>query len=209
MKIGIVGSGNVGKALARAAVKAGHEVTLSASSPEHAAEAAKATGTQSAGTNADAVKDAELVILAVPASKVHEVVDSLGSALDGKVLMDTTNRVDPQHPDQVLDGSSVAEQIQERAPRAIVVKALNYMFAARMDAPSVSGIKLDGFVVADNQMAKDKVLEFVKSIGLRPIDAGPLVMSRALEGMALLIIMLQISQGWPWQNGWKLIGPPE
>ena len=53
------------------------------------------------------------------------------------------------------------------------------------------------------------MLELVKSIGFRPIDAGPLVMARVFEGMGLLIIMLQIRHNWPWQNGWKLVGPPE
>ncbi|MFI5052658.1 MAG: NADP oxidoreductase, partial [Acidimicrobiales bacterium] len=74
--------------------------------------------------------------------------------------------------------------------------------------PSVGGTRLDGLVAGDDQAAKDKVIEFVGSIGFRPIDAGPLVMARALEGMALLIIMLQIQHKWPWQNGWKLVGPP-
>ena len=53
------------------------------------------------------------------------------------------------------------------------------------------------------------MLELVRSIGFRPIDAGPLVMSRVFEGMALLNVSLQIRHGWPWQNGWKLVGPPE
>jgi predicted dinucleotide-binding enzyme len=90
-----------------------------------------------------------------------------------------------------------------------VVKAFNYAFAARMAEPVVSGTRLDGFVVGDDQAAKDKVLELVESIGFRPIDAGPLVMARALESMGLLIIMLQIKHSWPWQNGWKLVGPPD
>jgi predicted dinucleotide-binding enzyme len=70
-------------------------------------------------------------------------------------------------------------------------------------------MRLDGFVAGDDQGAKDTALEFVRSIGFRPIDAGPLVMARAIEGMGLLIVMLQIKHGWPWQNGWKLVGPPE
>ena len=90
-----------------------------------------------------------------------------------------------------------------------VVKAFNYAFAARMAEPTVDGVRLDGFVAGDDQAAKDKVLEFVESIGFRPIDVGPLVMARVLEGMALLNVSLQIRHGWPWQNGWKLVGPPE
>jgi predicted dinucleotide-binding enzyme len=72
----------------------------------------------------------------------------------------------------------------------------------------VDGVHLDGFVAGDDQAAKDTVLELIGSIGFRPIDAGPLVMARALEAMALLNVSLQISHKWPWQNGWKLVGPP-
>jgi predicted dinucleotide-binding enzyme len=78
-----------------------------------------------------------------------------------------------------------------------------------MADPKVNGDKLDGFVAGDNEAAKKEALEFVKSIGFRPVDAGPLVMARALEGMAALNISLQIRNNWPWQNGWKLAGPPE
>jgi predicted dinucleotide-binding enzyme len=90
-----------------------------------------------------------------------------------------------------------------------VVKAFNYSFASRMADPTVDGVRLDGFVAGDDQEAKDKALEFVESIGYRPIDAGPLVMARVLEGMGLLIVALQIRNEWPWQNGWKLVGPPQ
>jgi predicted dinucleotide-binding enzyme len=54
-----------------------------------------------------------------------------------------------------------------------------------------------------------KALEPVGSIGFRPVDAGALIMSRVLEGMAFLNITVQVRNGWPWPNGWKLVGPPE
>jgi NADPH-dependent F420 reductase len=209
MKIAIIGSGKVGKALARSSVRAGHQVTLSATSADNAAEAAKATGAHAATSNVEAVKDADIVIVAVPYDKLGEVFRGLASSVDGKVVVDATNHVNTQDPGEVLGTTSNAEEIQKRHPNVRVVKAFNYAFAARMAEPSVGGTRLDGFVAGDDQAAKDKVLELVKSIGFRPIDAGPLVMARALEGMALLIITLQIRQGWPWQNGWKLVGPPE
>lgn len=209
MKIGIIGSGNAGKAIAASARRAGHDVTLSSRSHETAKEAARATNTRAAASNKEAVKDSDLVVLAVPADKVDEVVDALSNDLDGKVIIDVTNRVNPNDPAQVLDGSSTAERIQQRLPKAHVVKALNYALAARQADPNVNGMKLDGFVAGDDEAAKEKTLEFVKSLGFRPIDAGPLAMARALEGMALLNIMLQIKNRWPWQHGWKLTGPPE
>jgi NADPH-dependent F420 reductase len=209
MKIAIIGSGKVGKALARSSVRAGHQVTLSATSADNAAEAAKATGAHAATSNVEAVKDADLVIVAVPYDKLGEVFRGLGSSVDGKVVVDATNHVNTQNPGEVLGTTSNAEEIQKRHPNVRVVKAFNYAFAARMAEPSVGGTRLDGFVAGDDQAAKDKVLELVKSIGFRPIDAGPLVMARVLEGMALLNVTLQIRHGWPWQNGWKLVGPPE
>jgi len=209
MKVAIIGSGNVGKALAGSATKAGHSVTIASRDPEKAQEAAKATNARATPSTKEAVKDAELVVLAVPADKVDEVVGALSNDLDGKVIVDVTNRVDMQDPGRVLDGTSTAERIQKRLPKAHVVKAFNYAFASRQADPKVNGTRLDGFVAGDNEEAKRKTLDFVKSVGFRPVDAGPLAMARALESMALLIIMLQIKHKWPWQNGWKLAGPPE
>ena len=209
MNIAIIGSGNVGKALAKSSVRAGHKVTMTATSAEKAAEAAKATGAHAAKSNQEAVAEADLVIVAVPYDKLGEVFRGLGTAVDGKVVVDATNHINTENPGEVLNGISNAEEIQKRHPKVHVVKAFNYSFAARMAEPSVGGTRLDGFVAGDDQAAKDKVLEFVESIGYRPIDAGPLVMARALESMGLLIVMLQIKHGWPWQNGWKLVGPPE
>jgi 8-hydroxy-5-deazaflavin:NADPH oxidoreductase len=209
MQIAIIGAGNAGKALARSGVRAGHKVTLSASKPEHAEEAAKATGAQSAPSNVEAVKDAEVVIVAVPYDSLGDVFRGLGDSVDGKVVVDATNHVNLKSPGEVLGGISNAEEIQNRHPKVRVVKAFNYAFASRMAEPTMNGTRLDGFVAGDDQAAKDKVLGLVESIGFRPIDAGPLVMARVFEGMALLSVSLQIRNSWPWQNGWKLVGPPE
>ena len=190
MKVAIIGSGNVGKALAKSATQAGHKVTLASRSPEKAREAAKSTNAHAADSTKDAVKDAELVVLAVPADKVDEVVGVLAPELDGKVIIDVTNRVDMKDPGKTLDGSSMSEHIQKKAPQAHVVKAFNYAFALKMADPKVDGKRLDGFVAGDDEQAKQKTLQFVESIGFRPIDAGPLAMARALEGMASLNIIL-------------------
>jgi hypothetical protein len=64
-------------------------------------------------------------------------------------------------------------------PGGKVVKAINTIFAAHQADPLIDGIQLDGFVASDDIDAKKKVLEFVGSLGFRPIDAGPLAMARA------------------------------
>lgn len=207
MKVAIIGSGKVGKALAAAATKAGHKVTVSSKDPEHAYQAAKATQAHAAASGKDAVQDAELVVLAVPADQVDDVVGALAAELDGKVIIDVTNRVNVQDPGQVLDGSSVAERIQKQAPKAHVVKAFNYAFASTIVDPQIDGTNLDAFVAGNDDAAKQKTMQFAKSIGFRPIDAGPLPMARALEAMGLMHVLLQIKNNWPWQSGFKLTGP--
>src|SRR6202165_3630718 len=123
MHIAIIGSGNVGKALAKSGQKAGHNVTLSAANPEHAAEAARATGARAAASNVEAVKDADLVIVAVPYDKLGEVFRGLGGSVDGKVVVDATNHVNAQNPGEVLGAISNAEEIQKRHTKVHVVKA--------------------------------------------------------------------------------------
>jgi len=208
MKIAIIGSGNVGKALASSARRAGHDVTMTSRHKEKAANAAKEVDARPVDSNADAVKNADLVILAVPATAMDEVVADLDKQLDGKVVVDVSNRVDPQNPAKVLDGTSMAERIQSMVPRAHVVKAFNTAFASRQADPHIEGMAVDAYVAGDDEQAKKKVLDLASSMGFRPIDAGPLAMARVLEGMALLNIMLQIRNKWPWQHGWKLVGEP-
>jgi 8-hydroxy-5-deazaflavin:NADPH oxidoreductase len=207
MQVAIVGSGNVGKALASSFTRAGHGVTLTASNPDHARAAATQTGAQAADSNQQAIGAAEVVVLAVPYPAVDAVLAEAGDALAGKVLIDTTNRVDPADPGSVLDGTSAAEQIQARVQGARVVKAFNTAFAARQADPVVEGVALDGYLAGDDEGAKQTVAKLVGSIGFRPVDVGPLVMARALEALALLNIMLQIRNNWPWQAGFKLVGP--
>jgi 8-hydroxy-5-deazaflavin:NADPH oxidoreductase len=207
MQLAVIGSGNVGKALAGSFTRAGHSVILTASDPANARAAAEQTGAQAAESNQAAIQSAEVVVLAVPYPAVDAILAEAGDALAGKVVVDTTNRVDPSDPGSVLDGSSAAEQIQARIPAAQVVKAFNTALAARQADPVVDGVALDGYLAGDDDKAKQTVSELVGSIGFRPIDVGPLVMARALEGLALLNIMLQLRNNWPWQAGFKLVGP--
>ena len=203
MNIGIIGAGNVGQALATASVRAGHTVKISSTTPDEAAHAAAAAGASAGPSNQAVVADADVVILAVPFDAVRGIVDELGAALNGKILVDVTNRFAPEQ----LDGPSNAEQAQAMAPNARVVKAFNTIFASHQADPAVDGTQLDGFVAGDDAGAKQQALELVASLGFRPLDAGPLTMARALEGRGTLNIALNAANSWPWQSGWKLLGP--
>lgn len=203
MKIAIIGAGNVGSALARAIARAGHAVTISSSKAEDARELAEEVGGSAAGSNADAAKTADIIITSVPYDAVPAILTELGDVVNGRILIDVTNRFSPDE----LDGPSNAENIQRSARGAKVVKAFNTVFAANQADPTVDGVRLDGYVASDDEEAKTTVLELLESLGYRPVNVGPLAMARALEGMGTLNMSLNMNDGGSWRTGWKLVGP--
>ena len=207
MRIAVIGAGNVGSSVARAGVDSGHEVILSATTPEKARTVADTLGASAAANNPDAVRQADLVVLAVPYSAVADIADEIADAAAGKIIIDATNALKPDLSGLAVTDRSAAELLQERLPAARVVKAFNTVFASRQADPVVDGSPLDGFYAGDDAEAKQTVAEFLTGIGYRPIDAGGLSSARALEQMAFLNILLNASNGWPWQSGWKLVGP--
>jgi hypothetical protein len=205
--IAIIGAGNVGKALAGSFAAVGRDVVISAAHPEHAQQAAATTGARAAASNAEAVGGADIVVLAVPASEFGPIASELRGSLAGKIVVDATNQPTPDLQDLDAAPTSAAERLQALLPESRVVKAFNTAFASRMAAPVVEGIALDGFVAADDGEAKATVLALVEDIGFRPVDAGPLANARALEAIAWLNIYLNLTHGWSWQAGWKLVEP--
>jgi len=203
MNISIIGAGNVGTALAGSLAKAGHAVTISASTPEHATVAAASTGATAVATNAEAIAASDIVILAVPATALAGIAREAGSSLDDKVVVDVANRPTPD-PSGATD--AIAEELQAWLPKAHVVKAFNTAFASRQADPAVGGVAADGFVAADDVAAKAEVLDMVSSIGFNPVDAGSLAAARTLEGMAWLNISRNLAGG-TWQDAWVLLGP--
>jgi NADPH-dependent F420 reductase len=207
MKIAIIGAGNVGGGLAAAATKAGHDVVVAASDLASAAKTAANTGATAVATNADAVQGADVVVLAVPNGVVPTVVADLGPALDGKVLVDATNPLNDTYTDLTTTGTSAAEALQQQAPGAKVVKALNTVFASRYANPTEDGKPLAALVAGDDAAAKATVSELVESLGFRPVDAGSLRYARSLEEIAFLNISLNAANGWTWQSHFALVGP--
>jgi NADPH-dependent F420 reductase len=205
MNVAIIGSGNVGGALARSLSRAGHAVTISSTSPDEAKAIADEVGGTAAGSNREAVQAGEVVIPAVYLDSLGEVLDEVADLLEGKVLVDVTNR-GGDTPGQAVDGTSNAEKTQERVPHARVVKAFNTLFASRLVEPQVDGTPVDALIAGDDEAAKKTVSELASSMRMRPIDAGPLDSARTLEALGALLIWLNL-QGGTWQNTWKLIEP--
>ncbi|HET7169892.1 MAG TPA: NAD(P)-binding domain-containing protein [Candidatus Limnocylindrales bacterium] len=210
MDIAIIGAGNVGKSLATAFTRAGHNVIIASRDPEDAGSVAAATGARVARSNAEAAAAAEVVVLAVPFASAPDVAAEIAPSVAGKPVVDATNRMSFGAAGPDIDTtSSNAEDLAALLPDARIVKAFNTLFAANQADPIAEGIQLDGYVAADDDAARATVLELVRSIGLDPVDVGELARARQLEAMAFLNIYLQIVRSGTWQSGWKLVGAPK
>ena len=207
MKVAIIGAGNVGSALARASKEAGHDVVVGARSADKLDALVEELGVEKAGSNLQAVRDADVVVLAVSFPEIDGLLAEVGDALEGKIVIDPTNPVKADLSGRAFEDTSGAEIIQEKVPRARVVKAFNTVFASKQADPVQDGTPIDGLVAGDDADAKDAVLDLLAKIGYRPIDVGPLSAARYLEGLQFLNISLNAANGWPWQSSWKLVGP--
>jgi predicted dinucleotide-binding enzyme len=166
------------------------------------------TGARWIESNA-AAAETDIVVLVVPFASAESVAAEIRGAVAGKPVIDVSNRMAYGAEGPTIDtGPSNAERLAEWLPEASVVKAFNTLFASNQVDPNVDGIQLDGFVAADDPIAKATVLELVDSIGLRAIDAGPLGRAQQLEQLAFLNIVLNATNGWSWQSGWRLAGAP-
>ena len=209
MKIAVIGAGAVGSAVARAVTAAGHSAVITASDHNQARGVAAKVGGSAAASNAEAAREAELVVLAVPFPTVDQVAREIADAVRGKVVVDATNPLKGDYSGLAVTDRSGAEQVQDKLPGASVVKAFNTVFARNQAEPEVDGVQLDGFIAGDDATAKNTVSDLLSSIGYRPIDVGDLSSALALEHMAFLNISLNARNDLPWRSGWKLVGPVE
>ena len=190
MRIAVVGgTGDFGLALAQRLVEASHDVVIG--SRDAARASAKAAEAGAAGaSNEDAVRGADLVVLAVKAEAALSTAESLAGALGGDVpvlsvaseLRFTKQGVLPGE-----DARSIAERTQALL-HAPVVSGLHSLAAASLAHGKAEG---DALVCGDHPGAKEIVLELAGAVVTgRALDAGPLASSRALEGVTAVIVNL-------------------
>lgn len=189
--IAIIGTGNVAQALGPAFAAQGHRIVYGSRNPESSKtrRLLEKTGENAAAiSSAAAVKDADIVVLAVPGLMVADITNQLGD-LSGKIIIDPTNPLERklmtfQHG---VDTSN-AEIIQDIAPDADVVKAFNTLNWKTMINPEIAGGPVSVPLAGDSRRAKRKVATLVEGMGLEPIDVGGIENARWVEGMLILWI---------------------
>jgi NADPH-dependent F420 reductase len=187
--ISIIGSGNMGQAIAAIAGKGDHTVELFDSSD---------AGKQVTG---------DIVVLAVPYPAVEGVLAQRGASLAGKVVVDITNPLDFETFDSLVvpADSSATAVIAAALPESRVVKAFNTTFASTLASGAVGSLTTTVLVAGDDADAKSQVAQVVTDGGLRAVDAGDLKRARELEAIGFLQIKLAAAEKISWTGGFGLV----
>jgi 8-hydroxy-5-deazaflavin:NADPH oxidoreductase len=197
MKIGIIGAGNVGTGLTKYLVPAGHEVMFSFSKDMAQLRATAQQFGASAGTVAEAVAFADVVVLCTPFAATAAALSQVGDVAGRKPLWDCTNALKPDLSGLVIGTTtSAGEEVQKLAPWADVIKGIP-PFAEVLHSGNVKlqGGSIGVFTCGDNAAAKQLVTGLLMTLGVSVTDAGPLVNSRYTEAAGFLLIQLAYAQG--------------
>jgi 8-hydroxy-5-deazaflavin:NADPH oxidoreductase len=196
--IAIIGTGNVGAALARAWARAGHQLVLAARNIADAKVAALAREIKAdLKPPAEAAAAAELVTLALPWQAAEGAVKALGT-LAGKIVIDCMNPLTMQGGKLGLDrgfDTSGAEALADWIPQARIVKTLNQVGAELMVDNSGLPHRPVMFMAGNDAAAKATVAGLLTHIGFEPLDAGDLTKARLLEPFGMVWINQALAQG--------------
>ncbi len=211
MKIGILGSGNVGQQLANGFLKTGHEVKIGTRDSSKLNDWLKDAGANAiAGSFAEAAGFGDIIILATSWAGTENAVALAGKDnFKNKIVVDVTNPLDfSQGTPPKLDssfGKSAGERIQSWLPDSKVVKAFNTISAFIMVNPKLEEGNPDLVIAGNDSVAKKTVIDFARSFGWQNvIDIGDISQSYLLEAFAMLWIVFGFKNN-HWTHAFKLL----
>ena len=184
----ILGTGNMGQAIASIAAKGGHSV--------------QQLGVDDLSTPVTG----DVVILAVPFPAVADVITQRGEQLAGRIVVDITNPLDFETFDSLVvsPDSSAAAEIATALPQSRVLKAFNTTFAGTLAAGTVGSLPTTVLIAGDDADAKSTLAGIVTSGGLKAIDAGALKRARELEAVGFLQLTLAATEKVSWTGGFGI-----
>jgi 8-hydroxy-5-deazaflavin:NADPH oxidoreductase len=189
-KIGIIGTGPVGKVLAAGFVKLGYQVMAGTRDKSKYEQIRKETGAMT-GTFEETAIYGEIVILAIKGTAAEKVVSSVATILEGKTVIDTTNPIaDKPAVNGVINfftsfEESLLERLQKLAPGANFVKAFNSVGNGLMIDPGFES-KPTMFICGNNASAKEDVTILIGKMGWEAEDMGYAESARAIEPLCML-----------------------
>lgn len=213
MNITIIGAGGMAKAISARLLTNDHSVSIRDKNETKAKALAdklnrnpKIKGGATSTSYNDEITD-EIIFLAIPYAAADEVIKMHKRYLNHKIVVDITNPINETYNGLIPPAeSSAAQEIQKMVPKSTqVVKAFNTNFAGTLLYGQVAGEQLDVLVAGDDQLAKNKIMDLARSVGLNSIDAGPLVNARYLEAAGFLHILLQPGLGSKFMSALKFV----
>ena len=189
MHISIIGTGNMGQAIASVAGKGGHSVEL--------------ISEDDAGTPVTG----DIVVLAVPYPALPAVIAERGASLAGKIVVDITNPLNFETLDTltVPSDSSAAAEVAAALPGSRVLKAFNTTFAGTLSAGAIGDLTTTVLIAGDDTDAKSTLAGIITSGGLKAVDAGSLKRARELEAVGFLQLTLAASEKIAWTGGFATV----
>lgn len=202
--ITIIGTGNMGQAIAGIAARGGASVQILARDLDKAGAAAASIGAVP-GVVGDAITG-EVVVLAVPYPALAEIADAHGDQLADKVVVDITNPVDFATFDGLVvpADSSAAAELAAIVPAARVVKAFNTNFAATLASGELGGEPTVVQIAGDDDAAKKLLADVIAAAGLKAADTGALKRARELEALGFLQMVLAVREQIGWTGGFAV-----
>lgn len=213
MKIGIIGSGIVGRVLANAFLKERHDVMLGTrnTSKEEVVKWKEENKKGEIGTFQDTASFGDVIILAVEGNVIEQAIQLAGiQNFNSKIVIDATNPIAKEAPvNGVLKfftdlNESLMERIQRLIPDARVVKAFNSVGNALMYRPDFNGVKPTMFICGNDDKAKQTVTEILTSFGWETEDMGSVEAARAIEPLCMLWCIPGFLKN-QWRHAFKLL----
>jgi predicted dinucleotide-binding enzyme len=211
VKIGILGSGDVGKTLAKGFLKYDYQVMIGSDHVEKLEEFKKENSKVETGTFEQSAQWADLVVLCVKGTVAEKIVEKTKTNLFEKIVVDTTNPIADAPPENgVLKfftslEESLMERLQKIVPDAQFVKALNSIGSGLMINPDFGdGIKPTMFICGNNEDAKKKVSEILQKFGFEVEDVGKVESARAIEPLCILWCIPGFLKN-EWAHAFKLL----
>jgi NADPH-dependent F420 reductase len=205
MKIGILGTGNVGRSLAKRWAEKGHEIVFGSRDPDKALEIAESMGKNVCSSTYDeAAKWGDVVVLATPYAAAQDIIKTVGD-LTGKILVDCTNPIAPGLSGLTIGLTTSAAEEIAKMTSAKVIKAFNTMGIGIMANVQFGSETASNFICGDDEEAKSVVRSLGEDIGFDVVDTGPLSNARLLEPLAMLWIYLAFKHGMGTEIAFKLL----
>jgi predicted dinucleotide-binding enzyme len=214
MKIGIIGSGAVGQALAKAFIAEGHEVMIGTrNTSKEALVTFSKENKISLGILPEAAGFGELLVVCTKGDGAKNALSIAGvENLASKIIIDTTNPIAAIPPENcvlhfttTLD-RSLMEDLQQEFPDAKFVKAFNSVGNALMYKPDFAGIKPSMFICGNDEKAKETVTNILTSFGWETEDMGAVAAARAIEPLCILWCIPGFLKN-QWGHAFKLLKP--